>query len=111
MGQHEGSDHYIVKVKRLRNRLTAVREPVTERHVNDIIVQGRLEKYRGIKLTTYKDPEFDLPTIQATMRHVYLDELSCNKGKGKLIAGRSVAVSVESAPDPTSIICHSCGKE
>ena len=45
------------------------------------------------------------------MRHLYLDDLSRNKGKGKLIAGRGVPMSVESAPDPTSIICHNCGKE
>ena len=44
------------------------------------------------------------------MRHLNQDDLSRNKGKGKLIAGRGVAMSVESAPDPTSIICHNCGK-
>ena len=37
--------------------------------------------------------------------------MSRNKGKGKLIAGRGVAMSVESTPDPTIIICHNCGKE
>ena len=76
-----------------------------------IIVQGLPEEYRDIKLTTYKDPEFDLPKIQATMHRLYLDDLSRNKGKGKLIAGRGVAMSVESAPEPTSVICHKCGKE
>ena len=45
------------------------------------------------------------------MRHLYLDDLSRNKGKGKLIAGRGVAMSVESAPDPTSIVCHNCGNQ
>ena len=45
------------------------------------------------------------------MRQLYLDDVSRNKGKGKLIAGRGMALSVESAPDPTSIPCHNCGKE
>ena len=55
MGPDE--DHYIVKAKRLRSRLTAVKEPVTERYFKDIIVQGLPEKYRDIDLTTYKDPD------------------------------------------------------
>ena len=37
--------------------------------------------------------------------------MSRNKGKGKLIAGRGVAMSVESVPDPTSISRHNCCKE
>ena len=74
-------------------------------------VQGLPEKYRDIKLTTYKDPEFDLPKIQATIHHLYLDDLSRDKGKGKLVARRGVAMSVEAAPDSTSIICQKCGKE
>ena len=75
-----------MKEKLLRSRLTGVKEPVTERHFKDIIVQGLPEKYRHIKLTTYKDAEIDLPKIQATMRHLCLDNLSHNKGKGNLIA-------------------------
>ena len=53
MGPDEDSEHYIVKAKRLRGRLAAVKEPVTERQFKDIIVQGLPEKYRDIKLTTY----------------------------------------------------------
>ena len=100
-----------MKEKRLRSRLTAVKEPITERHVTDIIVHGIPDKYRDIKLTPYKDPEFDLPNIQATMRHLYLDGLSRNKGKGKLIAGRGAAMSMKSDLDPTIIICHNVGEE
>ena len=111
MGPNEDPDHYIVKAKRLRSRLTAVRESVTDRHFQDIIVQGLPKRYRDIKLTTYKDLEFDLPKIEATVRHFYLDDLSRNKDEGKLIAEHGVVMSVESATDPTSIICHNCGKE
>ena len=93
MGPDEDLDHYIVKGKRLVSRLTAVKEPVTEWHFKEIAVQVLPEKYRDIKLTTLKDPEFDLPKIQATMHHLYLDDLSRNKGKGKLIAERRGHVS------------------
>ena len=39
MGPDEYPDHYIVKAKRLRSRLTSVKEPVPERHFKDIVVQ------------------------------------------------------------------------
>lgn len=71
MGVDEDPDHYIVHAKTLRSRLTAGKESVTERHFKDIIVQGLPEKYQDIELTTFKDPESDLPKIQATIRHLY----------------------------------------
>lgn len=42
----EYSDNYTVMVKYLRSRLTAVQEPVTERHLKTIIVQGLPENCR-----------------------------------------------------------------
>ena len=42
------------------------------------------------------------------MYHLYLGNLSRNKGMGGLIAERSVAKLVESAPCPCNIICHNC---
>lgn len=65
---------------------------------------------RDIKLTTCRDPEFDLPKVQATRHHLYLDDVSRYKGKGKLVAGRGVARLVESAPDPNSTMCQKYGK-
>lgn len=52
MEPDEDPDHYMLQPKRLRDRVTAVKELVTERHVRDVVVQGLQEKYRGIKLTT-----------------------------------------------------------
>ncbi|CAN0589493.1 unnamed protein product, partial [Laminaria digitata] len=49
-------DNFIMQATRIRSRLAAVKEPVTDRHFTDIIVQGLPESYRDIKLTTYKDP-------------------------------------------------------
>ncbi|CAN0546480.1 unnamed protein product [Laminaria digitata] len=46
-----------MQATRLRSRLAAVKEPVTDRHFTDIIVQGLPESYHDIKLTTYKDPD------------------------------------------------------
>ena len=50
-----------MQATRLRSRLAAVKEPVTDRHFTDIILQGLLESYRDIKLTTYDD--FNLSKI------------------------------------------------
>ena len=58
---------------------------------------------------TWKDPDLDLPKIQSALRHLYLDGLSRNKTGN--IAGRGTAMTAASAtPDPSSIICHNCGK-
>ena len=43
------------------------------------------------------------------MHHLHLDDLSRNEGKGRLIAGRDVAMVVDPAPDLNGIICHNCG--
>ncbi|CAN0599404.1 unnamed protein product, partial [Laminaria digitata] len=50
--------------KRLRNLLTE-KEPITGRHFTDVVLQGLTEEYRDVKLMTWKDPDFDLPKIQA----------------------------------------------
>ena len=45
---------YIMKVTRIRRRLAEINEPVADRHFTDIIVQGLPERYRDIKVTTYR---------------------------------------------------------
>ena len=112
MEPDQDPDHYIMQATRLRSRLAAVKEPVTDRHFTDIIVQGLPESYRDIKLTTYKDPDFDLSKIQTTMRHLYLDGLS-RRMTGK-IAGRGTimtAVAASSSDSSSVVICHNCGKD
>ena len=84
-----------MKATRIRSRLAAVNEPVTDRHFTDIIVQGLPESYRDVKRTTYKDLDFDLTKIQARMRHLYLGGLSGNKtgriaGRGTAMAGSTI---------------------
>ncbi|CAN0595317.1 unnamed protein product, partial [Laminaria digitata] len=68
MEPDEDPDSFIMQATRLRSRLAAVKEPVTDRHYTDVIVQGLPESYHDIKLTTYKDPDLDLSKIQSTMR-------------------------------------------
>ena len=48
----EDPDTYVMNANRLRRKLAAVKEPVTDRHFTDIIAQGQPENYRDIKLTT-----------------------------------------------------------
>ena len=103
MEPDEDPDTYIMKANRLRRKLAAVKEPVTNRHFTNIIVQGLLENYRGIKLTTYKDPDFNLSKIQDSMRHLYLHGLS----RKNTIAGRGIIMTAASDPVVT---CHKCGK-
>ncbi|CAN0488167.1 unnamed protein product, partial [Laminaria digitata] len=52
MEPDEDPDSFIMQATRLRSRLAAVKEPVTDRHFTDVIVQGLPESYRDIKLTT-----------------------------------------------------------
>ncbi|CAN0244684.1 unnamed protein product [Laminaria digitata] len=112
MESDEDPDNYTMQATRLRSRLAAVKEPVTDCHFTDVIVQGLPEIYRDIKLTTYKDLHFDLPKIQSTMRHLYLDGLS--RGKSGKIAGRGtimIAATASSSDISSFVICHNCGRE
>ena len=58
MEPDEDPENYIMKVIRIRSRLTAVNEPVTASAPT--LVQGLQKSYRDIKLTTYSDPDLDL---------------------------------------------------
>lgn len=69
----------------LRPTVSTGKELVTERHFKDTPSKNFRRNNRDIKLTTYyTDPEFDLPKIQATIRHLYLEDLSRNKGDGQV---------------------------
>lgn len=61
-----------------------MKKTITERHFMDINAHGLPEKYLDIKRTTYNDPEFDLPKVQATMGPLYLKDLLRNDGKASL---------------------------
>ena len=61
-----------------------MKKPVTERHFMDINAHGLPEKYVDIKLTTYNDPEFGLPKVQATMGPLYMEYLLRNDGRASL---------------------------
>ena len=60
----------------MRNLLTGMEEPITDRHFTNIGLQSLTEDYRDVKLKTRTDPDFDLPKIQSVLRHLCLDGLS-----------------------------------
>ncbi|CAN0303785.1 unnamed protein product, partial [Laminaria digitata] len=67
MTSGQDPDNYINELTRLRNLLTEMKEPITDRHCTDIVLQGLTEEYRDVKLMTRKDPDFDLPKIQSVL--------------------------------------------
>ncbi|CAN0593228.1 unnamed protein product, partial [Laminaria digitata] len=68
MEPDEDPYNFIMQATRLRSRLAAIKDPVTDRHFTDIFVQGLPESFGDINLTTYKDPDLDLSKIQSTTR-------------------------------------------
>ena len=102
----EDPDYYTMQAKRLRNRLPAVKKPVTERCFMGTVVQGLPEKCRDIKLTIYKDPGFGQLKIQDTMRQLYLDDLLHNNGKSGRIAGRRTAMLADPSHGPNIVPNH-----
>ena len=56
-------DNYINVLTRLRNLLIEIEEPFTDRHFFDIVLQGLTEKYRDVRLMTWKDPDFDMSVL------------------------------------------------
>ena len=61
-----------------------------------------MAEYKDIEMVMYRDPTFDIDQIQSTMRHLYLDDLSCNSDTK--IAGRGVAMT-------TASTCSHCGNQ
>ena len=75
----------------------------------DIVPHGLTEEYRDVKLMTWTDPDFDLPTIQTVLGHLSEDGLSRNKAEKT--AGHSTATTAASTSTYTSVtICRNCGK-
>lgn len=82
-------------------------EPITDRHITDIVLQGLTEEYRDARSMTWNDPNFDLPNIQYVRRHLYVDGHPRNNTE--MIAGRGTGMTAESgSPDSSSAICHNC---
>lgn len=52
--------NYINELTRLRNLLTEMKEPITDRPYTHIVLQYLTEEYRDVKLIAEKDPDFEL---------------------------------------------------
>ena len=98
-------DEYINEATLLRERLSEMDEPITDRHFMDIILQGLTDEYKDVKLMTWKDPDMNLAKIKSVLRHVYQDEQSRKKTTG--IAGRGYAM--QAATGTGVVICRNCG--
>lgn len=98
-------DEYINEATVLRERLTEMKEPISDRHFMDIILEGLTDTYKDVKLMTWKDPDIDLSKIQSVLRHVYQDEQSRKTDRG--VAGRGFAMAAKGLEK--TIICHNCG--
>lgn len=61
-------------------------EPITDRKIKDIIIQGLTDDYKDIKLVMYRDTLFNIEQIQITRIHLYLNDLSRRNTNGSKIA-------------------------
>jgi len=101
-------DEYINEATLLRDRLHEMKEPITDRHFMDIILQGLTDQYKDVKLMIWKDPDIKFDKIQSVLRHVYQDEQSRNRIGGVYGRGAAGAIAMTAAAAKT-VICHNCG--
>ncbi|CAB1101901.1 unnamed protein product [Ectocarpus sp. CCAP 1310/34] len=73
----------------------------------DICVTGFTNEYKDVKMTMYRDPDFNVDNMQTTMRHMFLDEQS-RKGPKSRIAGGGFALTTTTSEGPT---CFDCGEK
>lgn len=104
MTDQQDPDDFFMEKTLARAELEKMGEPISDRRFKDICVTGFTSDYKDIKLMMYRDPTFDIDQMQATMRHLYLDDLSRGSSSEK-IAGRGTAMSAETSA------CDYCGKK
>ena len=66
-------DEYINEATALSEKLNMMKEPITDRHFMDIILEGVTDTYKDVKFMTWKDPNIDLTKIQSMLRHIPTD--------------------------------------
>ena len=98
----ENLGHYFLQVTLRSRRRGAVAEPVTDRHVTDIIVQALLTIFSYMKLTTHNDRDFNLSTIQPSITCLQQVSLS-RKTRG---TSSGVARSLKSSIFIGSYLCR-----
>lgn len=98
-------DNYVSELARLHNLLAEMYGTVTGRNFTNVVLHCLSEKYRDINLTSWKDPDFDLPMIQSVPARAVAQQDEYNRW-----AWHDQDSSDTSASDPDSIICRNCGK-
>ena len=59
-----------------RSEVTGIFQPMTDRRLKVILVQGFRNEYDAVKIQIYRAPSFGFDDAQKTMRHPYLDAKS-----------------------------------
>ena len=101
----QNPDDYFNQKRLLRIRAEKMGEHVSDRYFKDICVTGFTDNYKDVKMMMYRDPSFDVDQMQTTMRHMFLDEQSRNRTKGRIAGRGSVMTAVTSEQDT---ICYWC---
>ena len=101
----QNPDDYFNQKRLLRIRTEKMGEHISDRYFKDICVTGFTDNYKDVKMMMYRDPSFDFDQMQTTMRHMFLDEQSRNRTKGRIAGRGSVMTAVTSEQD---IICYWC---
>ena len=101
----QNPDDYFNQKRLLRIRAEKMGEHISDRYFKDICVTGFTDNYKDVKMMMYRDPSFDVDQMQTTMRHMFLDEQSRNRTKGRIAGRGSVMTAVTSEQD---IICYWC---
>ena len=92
MEERQDPDHYIIKLMKTRGRLHEMGEKISDERFEDILLQGLIDDYEFVKMTSFHSPKFGINDIQSMMRNLYIDRLS-RPGHVNKLAGRGAAMT------------------
>ncbi|CAB1105007.1 unnamed protein product [Ectocarpus sp. CCAP 1310/34] len=99
-------DDYINQKHLLRHKVQQMGEKISDSYFKDIeeCVTGFTDESKDVKMTVYRDPNFNVNQMQTTMRHMFLDEQSRKWSKGG-IAGRDFAMVTTTSEQTSHFGC------
>ncbi|CAM9617643.1 unnamed protein product [Ectocarpus sp. 8 AP-2014] len=72
----QNPDDYFNQKHLLRHKVKKMGEKISDRYFKDVCVTGLTDEYKDVKMTMYRDPNFNVNQMQTTMRHMFLGEQS-----------------------------------
>ena len=102
----QNPDCYFNKKRLLRIRIEKMGENISDRWFKGICVMGFTDEYKNEKMMVYRDSSFDIDQMQTTMRHMFLDQQSRKRTKGR-IAGRGTAMRNKTLTNH-DVYCFKC---